>query len=125
MLKNNTSVNPSRVRFIPINSRSPQKRDIDSLIDLDEGYHYIITVCKPSYFGEQKYYPFWGEIFREWYRKGFALGVRAYDEAHNYKSKSELIVGGAAFFHAEVLMSGTPADYQSNLETKHKATCTV
>lgn len=125
MLRHNTRINPSSVKFIPINSRAPERQDIVDLMELPEGYHYIITVCKPSYFGEKKYYPFWGRIFRAWYQRGFAMGVRAYDEAHNYKSKADLIVGGAAFFHADVLMSGTPAEYQTQMDTEHKALCSV
>lgn len=89
------------------------------------GYHYIFVICAASYFSKDKYRPFWQQIFERWAARGIKMGVRVYDEAHNYKSKADLIVARAWYFCTDLLMSGTVAHYQREMNADYEAQCTV
>lgn len=125
MLEENTDVDPKRLKCWEINSKSPQRRDIEALLNIEDGYHYVFVICAPSYFSPKKYLPYWGTLFDHWTERGIRMGVRVYDEAHNYKTKSDLIVGRAWYFCTDLLMSGTPAPYQLEMEAEYDAQCSV
>lgn len=125
MIQHNTEIPPDRLRYIAIDSRTPERHDIESLKNMAPGYHYIFVICAASYFSKDKYRPFWEQIFERWQSRGVKMGVRVYDESHNYKSKAELIVARAWYFCTDLLMSGTVARYQREMGAEYEAQCTV
>ena len=110
------------------------KNDLDRQLISDKNMHFVFVICDKSLWGNEKNFPFnkWIESLNGWKnRRGFELGVIAYDEAHNYNSNFNKICGDAnvylslgndpaettldSLFKYSLLMSGTPSEFQCNI----------
>ena len=110
------------------------KNDYNRNTDVLASKHSIFVICDQSLWGTDKKaidpngrWHKWMHKFKRWQDLGYKFGYAAFDESHNYASKTRELLGEDAsdeksistYFNV-MLMSGTPAAYQRDLSVAHK-----